>query len=169
MIRPEHPHDGDAVRSVHRTAFPTDDEARLVDCLRAAGRASVSLVAEIDGRVVGHVLFSPVTVTSAGGEWHGLGLAPMAVLPDQQCRGIGSALVRDGLAACAAAGCAFVIVLGHADYYPRFGFRRGSDFGITSEFGGGDSFMIVELLPGTLPADGGLARYGPEFDEWRKG
>src|SRR5438874_2516296 len=97
-IRPERfAEDADAVRAVHRAAFDTDVESRLVDRLRAAGKAIVSLVAVAeDGVVVGHVLFSPVSVAAPSGNREGLGLAPMAVTPGQQRRGVGSALVREG-------------------------------------------------------------------------
>src|SRR5262245_38064758 len=118
LIRPERAGDEAAIRAVHRSAFPADAEARLVDRLRANGKARVSLVAEADGLVVGHVLFSPVTVEGRS-TCVGLGLAPLAVAPDHQRRGVGSALVREGLAACRRQGCGFVVVLGHPAYYPR--------------------------------------------------
>src|SRR5262245_11922157 len=121
-IRPEHAGDAAAVCAVHCAAFPTDAEAHLVEWLRARGAARVSLVAEVDDAVVGHVLFSPVSIVAESGCRHGLGLAPVAVMPAHQRRGVGSALVREGLVACREAGCAFVVVLGHPGYYPRFGF-----------------------------------------------
>ena len=167
VIRPEGPDDPAAIRAVHRAAFPTPDEAQLVDWVRAGGRAVVSLVAEVDGSVVGHILFSPVTVESAAGVREGLGLAPMAVHPDHQRTGIGSAVVREGLEACRRAGCLFAVVLGHPTFYPRFGFRRGSDSGLTSEFGGDNSFMVIEFQPESLPSEGGFVRYGPDFEPWR--
>ena len=166
-VRPERPDDAAAVRAVHRAAFPTADEAQLVDRMRAAGRAVVSLVAEADGSVVGHIVFSPVTVESAAGVREGLGLAPVAVHPEHQRSGIGSALVREGLEACRRVGCPFAVVLGHPTYYPRFGFRRGSDSGLASEFGGDDSFLVIEFQPGPLPPAGGFVRYGPDFEPWR--
>jgi putative acetyltransferase len=167
-VRPERAEDGAAVRAVHRAAFPTDTEARLVDRLRARGQARVSLVAEADGGVVGHILFSPVSVLTPSGPCQGLGLAPLAVLPPHQRRGIGSALVREGLAACRREGCGFVVVLGHPGYYPRFGFRRASAVGLGNEYGADEAFMVLELQPGSLPAGGGLVRYGPEFAEWER-
>jgi putative acetyltransferase len=162
IVRPEQPGDIPAIRAVHTSAFPADAEARLVDALRAAGRLSVSLVAEDAGRVVGHVAFSPVSVDGAPG---GLGLAPLAVTPDCQRRGAGGLLVRAGLEAAAQCGAGFVVVLGHPGYYPRFGFRRAGELGLGNEYGADEAFMVRELRPGSLPA-GGLVTYAPEFAEW---
>jgi putative acetyltransferase len=159
-IRPAQPADAAAVRAVHVAAFPTPVEADLVERLTANGNAAVSLVAEDASRVVGHVLFSPVTVDWVGGS--GLGLAPVAVLPDCQGRGIGSALIRAGLDACRQLGVGFVVVLGGPAYYSRFGFAPGSRAGLANEYTTGDEFMALELVPGALPT-GGFVRYGPEF------
>ncbi|HLQ38587.1 MAG TPA: N-acetyltransferase [Planctomycetota bacterium] len=166
-IRPERADDAAAIRAAHRASFPTDAEARVVDRLRASGNARVSLVAESNGRVVGHILFSPVAIVAAATRLPGLALAPLAVTPAHQRCGIGSALVRDGLATCRREGHAFVVVLGHPEYYPRFGFRRASTAGLGNEYGADEAFMVFELQPGSLPATG-LVRYGAEFDEWRR-
>ena len=165
VIRPEHACDLTAIHAVHASAFATDAEARLVDELRITGRLSVSLVAEDGGRVVGHVAFSPVKVAGAAG---GLGLAPLAVTPDRRRRGIGGQLVREGLAVAAASGFGFVVVLGHPGYYLRFGFRRAAEVGLGNEYGADEAFMVLELRPGSLPAGGGLVRYGPEFAAWSR-
>ncbi len=164
LIRPERPDDADAVRAVLAAAFPGDVEARLVDLLRQRGRVLLALVAELDGRVVGHVLFSPVTVGAAAPGPEPVGLAPVAVLPEHQGRGIGSRLIEEGLAACRAAGHPFVVLLGEPAYYRRFGFRPAHESGLDGEFGGGDAFMVLELRPGSLRR-GGLVRYAPEFTE----
>ena len=163
-VRTERGDDANAIRLVHLAAFPTADEAALVDRLRTADQCPVSLVAEVDGQVVGHIVFSPVTMDSAC-DRPGLGLAPMAVLPSYQRRGIGSALVRQGLQECREQGYGFVVVLGHPEYYPRFGFRRASDEGLANEYRADDAFGVVELFPGALPGPG-LVRYGPEFAPW---
>ena len=160
VIRLEEPGDEAAVHAVHASAFPNDDEARLVDALRAGGRLAVSVVAEDGGRVVWHVAFSPVSV---GGIARGLGLAPLAVVPEYQRRGVGGMLVSEGLTLAARAGAGFVVVLGHPEYYPRFGFRRAGEVGLGNEYGADEAFMVVELRPGALPAGGGLVSYGPEF------
>lgn len=149
------------MREILRLAFPTDAEARLVDALRAGGLMVVSLVAERAGEVLGHVLMSPVTLEPSGPP--GAGLAPIAVHPSRQRCGIGSALVREGLAACAATGIAFVVVLGDPAYYGRFGFRRASARGLANEYGADAAFGVVELKPGALTGGPALVRYHPEF------
>lgn len=159
-VRPEHPDDNPAIHAVHVGSFPTDAEARLVDLLRAAGRLSVSLVAEADGAVVGHVAFSPVTAATGA---VGAGLAPVAVLESYRRQGIAAALVRSGLQACVEAGFGWVVVLGEPEYYGRFGFRPASGFGLSDEYGGGTAFQALELSPGQLPVGAGLVRYAPEF------
>ena len=136
--------------------FPTDAEARLVRLLRDARHLTVSLVAETDGAIVGHVAFSPV---SAGGT----GLAPVAVLEAHRRRGIAARLIEAGLAECRARGIGWAVVLGEPAYYRRFGFRAASAFGLSDEYGGGEAFQALELIAGSLPVGMGLVRYGPEF------
>ena len=163
-VRAETSEDLGAVRRVNELAFDGGTEANLVDALRENGAAYVSLVAEEDGEVVGHILFSPLTVESEGGGWEALGLAPMAVLPERQGRGVGSALVREGLEECLRRGREVVFVLGHADYYPRFGFRPAGTLGLICEFPSPEeNFMVAELRPGALAGRKGLVRYRPEF------
>lgn len=162
-IRSEQPGDVAGVRAVNEAAFDTRAEADLVDALRARARPIVSLVAEQHAGIVGHILFSPVTLL--GHEELGLmGLAPMAVLPAHQRQGIGSALVRAGLEACREQGVPGVVVLGHRDFYPRFGFVPAWRFGIRSEYDVADDvFMIVELEAGVLRGRSGTIRYHPAF------
>jgi putative acetyltransferase len=164
-VREETLGDAAAVHAVHAAAFPTDAEARLVDLLRERGKAIVSLVALASGAVAGHVLFSPVTVGMSGDPALGLGLAPVAVLPSCQGRGIGSALIRAGLDACRARGVGFVVVLGNPRYYARFGFTTAGARGLSNEYGAGAEFMVQELRPDALPRDGGLVRYAATFTE----
>jgi putative acetyltransferase len=162
-VRTERPTDAGAVLLVHDAAFGRAAEGALVDALRAADQATVSLVAETDGRVVGHVLLSPVTVAGAR-PGDVLGLAPMAVLPAHQRRGIGGALVDAALATAHAGGRRAVVVLGHPAYYPRFGFVPASRFGLRCEYDApDDAFLALELRAGALAACRGLVRYRPEF------
>lgn len=161
-IRPEGPDDIPSVRQVHEAAFPTSAEANLVDRLRANGKTAVALVAEGDGRIVGHILFSPVTLEPPGGAV-GFALAPVAVLHDYEHHGVGRRLVQNGLAECHAQGAAFVVVLGEPAYYERFGFERASKHGLRSEYDAGDSFMVFELVSGALPPSGTLVKYASEF------
>jgi putative acetyltransferase len=162
-VRPETTADHEAVRRVHRRAFGRDDEAALVDALRAGGFARVSLVAEFDGAVVGHVLFGDLPILTDGGSVSALFLAPLAVLPEHQKRGIGSELVRAGLAACRDAGHRIVVVLGHADYYPRFGFSAKLAEPLASPFSGRNSWMAAELAPGALEGVSGWVQYPRPF------
>jgi putative acetyltransferase len=162
-IRDETRDDYSAVRALNERAFGRSAEADLVDALRAAHKAVVSLVAADQHRVVGHILFSPVTVADAPEGFRGLGLAPMSVLPEWQHRGIGATLVRRGLDECKRWGYDAVVVLGHVKYYPRFGFVTARDFGLANEYGASEAFMVKELRAGALKDMGGLVTYAPEF------
>lgn len=163
LIRAEEQSDRADVHALNVSAFATPAEADLVDALRAEAKPVVSLVAEQDGAVVGHILFSPVTL-SGGAGLKIMGLAPMAVAPSRQRRGIGSALVRAGLQRCRAQGVGAVVVLGHPGYYPRFGFSPSSRFGIDSEYDvPAEAFMVCELEPGFLREAAGTIRYHAAF------
>lgn len=162
-VRREQPADHQAIFAVNAAAFGTSAEARLVKALRDQARPLISLVADQAGRLVGHILFSPVTVEPPRDVFL-MGLGPMAVLPEHQRRGIGSALVRAGLDACRAAGAQAVVVLGHPQYYPRFGFEPASSFGLQCEYDVPDEvFMAIEIRPGALTPAPGLVRYHPAF------
>jgi len=164
-VRAEAPGDSAAIRRVNRLAFATPAEAGLVDLLRERGKLSLSLVAVDGGEVVGHIAFSRARLASRP-EVEGLGLGPMAVAPARQREGIGSALVRAGVRACAAGGARFVVVLGHPDYYPRFGFVPASRFALACTWPVPEGvFMAVELTPGALAGAGGTVSYEPEFDD----
>ena len=165
-IRPENPEDIPAIRIVIEKAFGRPAEAELVDALRQNGKAAISLVAEDDGSIVGHVLFSPVAIQSKGTGLTGIGLAPLAVIPERQHQRIGSMLVEHGLRRCREEGHPFAVVLGHPDYYPRFGFVPASSFGIKSEYDVADEvFMVMELREGALYGCAGVVKYQPEFNE----
>ena len=163
-IRSQTDADDSAVWQVNEAAFPTPVEAGLVERLRAEADPVVSLVAEDDDGLVGHILFSPVSL-SADADFPAMGLAPMAVLPNRQRQGIGAALIREGLDACRKLGCRAVFVLGHPDYYPRFGFVAASRFGIECRFEVPDeAFMALELEPDALKGLAGKMRYHPALD-----
>jgi putative acetyltransferase len=161
-IRPENPEDLEAIREVNRLAFGREDEDRLVDALRDGGFARLSLVAEEGRQVVGHILFSDLPVVTQTGTLHALALAPMAVVPARQRRGIGNRLVRAGLQACADAGYTIVVVLGHADYYPRCGFSAKLAERLKAPFSG-PAFMGLELVPRALENVTGEVCYSPPF------
>jgi putative acetyltransferase len=163
-IRAEKENDRDVVYAVNVLAFETPSEANLVDMLREQARPVVSLVAEDNGQVIGHIMFSPVAL-SGYPDLKVMGLAPMAVAPEHQRKGIGSALVRAGLEQCRQLGFAAVVVLGHPDYYTRFGFSPASRFGIDSEYEVPEAaFMAMELQPDTLRGKAGRVKYHAAFN-----
>jgi putative acetyltransferase len=162
-VRSEEEADRIAVHAVNCAAFETSAEAALVDALREKQSALISLVADVDGQVVGHIMFSAVTLA----EQHAArvaGLAPMAVSPGHQRTGIGSALVREGLQRCKQLGYQAVVVVGYPEYYPRFGFVSAAQHDIRCEYDvPDDAFMIVELQPHALQLLRGLVRYDEAF------
>lgn len=165
LIRTEQPRDIAAVHAVNAAAFGREAEADLVDALRQRARPVVSLVAEDDAEIVGHILFSPVSLPSRAA-LKIMGLAPMAVAPGSQRKGAGSALVRAGIEECRRLDCAAIVVLGHPGYYPRFGFEPAARFGFSSEYGvPEDTFMALELQPGCLGGASGKIRYHSAFSE----
>lgn len=168
-VRPERPEDIPRVRKINWTAFEQPAEAEIVDRLRENCPEALSLVAEEEGQIVGHILFSPVELKSRNKVIRGVGLAPMAVLPERQRQGIGSRLVWSGLDRLKDQACPFVIVLGHPEYYPRFGFERASKYGITGQWAGvpDEAFMIIVFDEGVLQGVSGVARYRAEFDAAR--
>jgi putative acetyltransferase len=165
-IRAEKPDDAAQVRAVIEAAFGQSTEADIVDELRLACEDALSLVAE-DGTVVGHILFTPVVVESGERRVVGMGLAPMAVFPDRQRQGIGSDLVSRGLEILREGDCPFVVVLGHPEYYPRFGFEPGSAHGLTSQWEGvpDEAFMVLILDADAMQGVTGVVRYRDEFNE----
>ena len=126
----------------------------------------MSLVAEMDGQVVGHILFSRVAIVTEFGTVEALSLAPMAVMPDCQRQGIGSKLVEAGLEACRERGHKIIVVLGHPEFYPRFGFSAELAQPLESPFGGGDAWMALELVPGALEGVQGRVEFSPPFSEF---
>lgn len=161
MIRDARPSDYPAIRAVLRHAFPADEEADLVERLRADGDVLVELVEASDIAVRGHILYSPLAIERGGETLAAAALAPVAVLPALQRAGIGGALIRAGNARCAALGLGAIVVLGHADYYPRFGFSAALAESLEAPFSG-PHFMALELRPGALRG-GGKVRYAKAF------
>jgi len=164
LIRSEGPNDQVGVHAVNASAFETPAEANLVDLLRKAVYPVISLVAEDDGVIVGHILFSPVSLTGHI-DLKIMGLGPIAVAPEHQRKGIGSALVKAGLERCKELSFGAVIVLGHSGYYPRFGFTPSSSYGIICEYEvPQEAFMVLELVPGYLQGATGIIKYHAAFD-----
>ena len=167
QIREEREGDESGIRAVNLAAFRQAVEADIVDKLCTGCDKMLSLVAVMETQIVGHILFSPVTIESGTGVVEGMGLGPMAVLPEHQRRGIGSELVREGLGLLRQRACPFVVVLGHPEYYPRFGFERASRRGIRCQWEGvpDEAFMIFVMDEAGMKGVSGVARYQAEFEE----
>ena len=162
-IRQEEESDCAAVRAVNEAAFDTHAEANLVEALQAKRIQLVSLVADEDGQIVGHILFSPVLLENDPG-LSLMGLGPMAVMPQRQRQGIGSALVKAGLERCKEYAYVAAVVVGHPDYYPRFGFIPATRYALQCEYDvPADVFMVAELQAGALMGRSGLVRYDEAF------
>ena len=154
------------IRRVNELAFGQKEEAGIVDKLRDRGGMTLSLVAVQEDQIVGHILFSPVTIESKGTSFEAIALAPMAVLPAYQGKRIGSQLVRAGLEECRRLGHEAVVVLGHADYYPRFGFAPAKPKGVDCEFEvPEEAWMVLELWEGALAGRSGIVKFQTEFKE----
>lgn len=167
-VRPETVQDKAAIQDVNRQAFGGHAEAGLVDALRAGGFVAVSFVAQWKDRVVGHVLFSRVAISTAAGTIDALSLAPMAVSPSHQRQGIGTKLLSAALEECRQRGHAIVLVLGHCAFYRRFGFSSELARALDSPFGGGEAWMALELVPGALRGTAGRVSYSPPFAAFGK-
>jgi len=166
MIREEHRQDIERIRGVNKRAFGQAQEADLVDKLRQNCDNLLSLVAVMRNQIVGHILFSPAAIESRGRTSQGMALAPMAVLPEYQRQGIGSEPVRTGIKKLKNWQCPFIMVLGHAEYYTRFGFEPASRYGIRSEWEvPADVFMILVFDEPDMKGISGVAKYRPEFSE----
>lgn len=164
-VRAERPDDVAGIRAVNLEAFTLPGEADLVDRLRDQGDLAVSLVAEVDGTIVGHVAFSPVSLDGERDDPPALGLAPVAVHPDRQRHGIGRRLIETGLEACRSLGAPFVVVLGDPEYYGRFGFERADERGFDNAYAAGEAFRILPLTEDALVGRMGFIAYAPAFDE----
>lgn len=161
-IREEVPGDIIAIRDLNKRAFGQDQESNIIDALRSNRAVLLSLVATLNGRIVGHLMYSPASI----GKLAGVALGPMAVLPEHQRQGIGTRLVEEGNRRLKELGYPFILVVGHADYYPRFGFRSARSYGIKCEWELPDEvFMLLVLDDSKMHGISGLARYRPEFSE----
>ncbi|HEU0073120.1 MAG TPA: N-acetyltransferase [Dehalococcoidia bacterium] len=164
-IRHETASDKEAVFRVNRAAFGRDEEAELVDALRDGGKYVLSLVAEIDGEIVGHALYTPLRVESEAGAVVFVALGPLAVAPEHQRQGIGARLMEAAHEELRAMGETAVFLLGHVSYYPRFGFRPAREFDVHYE-DDRDSFMALELVAGALSGVSGRAAFAEEFSRF---
>jgi putative acetyltransferase len=167
VIRPERKEDFGAIHEVNRLAFGQEDESLLVQRIRNSSHfiPELSLVASKEGQIVGHILFSLIDIEDQYGNRPVLSLAPMAILPEFQNQGIGSKLAREGLKRCRQLGYTIVIVIGHPNYYPRFGFIPARQKGLDTTFPVPDeAFMVLELVPNALAEHKGTVKYPPEFD-----
>jgi len=166
-IRQEQKSDHPKVYEITKQAFDQENESKLIEKIRVGGCfvPELSLVAELDGEIVGHILLSKIKIIGEG-EYESLALAPMAVVPKHQKQGIGSELVNTGLEIAKKLGFESVIVVGHEDYYPRFGFEKASKWGIKCPFEVPDEvFMAIELVENSLKGKGGTVQYPKEFME----
>jgi len=166
-IRPEKIEDIAKIYEINLLAFNQPNEAELVNNLRNKKKMLLSLVAESDKKIFGHILFTPLRIVPKNSKIKGAGLAPMAVLPNFQNRGIGSMLINEGLKKLKLMLYDFVVVLGHPNYYPRFGFLSASSFGIKCPYAGvpDEAFMIKELKENVVHNLSGELKYIKEFDE----
>lgn len=172
QIRPERPADAGAIAEVVRRAFGQEDEATLVARLRLSSRFDerLSMVAEVEGRLVGHVLFTPIEVRDRARQTPALALAPLAVHPEHQRKGVGTALVREGLGVCKTLGNNLVIVVGEGAFYSRFGFRPAGAWGIVAPFAvPAEAWMVLPLRAGALDGVRGVVAYPEPFHDAESG
>ena len=164
-IREEQPSDIEKIWEVNSEAFETEAEANLINALRNSGCPYISLVAENENNIVGHILFTPVELSGDDNKLKIMGLAPMAVFSQYQNKGIGSKLVETGLELCKSEGYDAVVVLGHPSYYPKFGFVPSVKYSIKSEYDVPDNvFMVLELVPESLKNHAGVIKYHEAFN-----
>ncbi|MEZ5759469.1 MAG: N-acetyltransferase [Emcibacteraceae bacterium] len=165
-IRTEKESDFGAVNDLLLATFEGEGEAKLVSALREKASPIISLVAELHDEIVGHIMFSPVKITGHE-NFKIMGLAPVAVLPEHQNKGIGTTLIKEGLNKCLELGFPAVVLLGHAEYYPRFGFKPSTEYGLLCPYEGvpPECFMAMELIPGSLSKVSGQIKYHPAFSD----
>lgn len=162
-LRVEQPPDIAGIDAVHREAFESFAESRLVRLLRDRGELLVSLVAVDGPTIVGHVAASPVTI--AAKSCSAIGIGPIAVREASRRQGIGASLMRAVVAEATARGLRLAVLLGSPSYYSRFGFEPAGPVGLENEYGAGDAFMVLELAKGASVGVQGLVRYASAFGE----
>jgi len=168
IYRGETAGDEEGIGRVNDLAFGQPNEGRLVTALRTKPefKRELSLVAELDGSIIGHILFFPVQIRTVDDHFPGLSLAPLAIIPKYQNMGIGGTLILKGLKTARNLGYTAAFVLGHPDYYPRFGFTRASEWGIYCPFPApDDAFMAIELTEGALEGIRGTVIFPEEYSE----
>ena len=167
-IRPETLQDYKIIYQLNKQAFERDNEAKLVNNLRESSSfiPDLSLVAELENQIIGHILFVKIQIKNSSQETESLALAPMAVHPDFQKKGFGGRLILEGLKRIAALGFKSVIVLGHEHYYPKFGFEPAEKWGIKAPIEvPSEVFMALELVPDGLNGVSGVVEYPKEFEK----
>jgi len=165
LIRKEEKKDYNDIFEINKSAFGQEEESKLIDKIRSGDNfiSDISLVAEIDGKIIGHILFSKIEI-SGSSIFKSLALAPMAVVPEFQKKGVGSKLIKEGIRKAKDLEFESIIVLGHKDYYPRFGFQKASKWNIKCPFEAPDeTFMAIELFENALKDKSGTVVYPPEF------
>ncbi|MDI6402372.1 N-acetyltransferase [Balneolaceae bacterium ANBcel3] len=167
IIREEEKRDFDAIISLNDAAFGQPQEGIVIDKVRNSDSEVLSLVAEMDNTIVGHIFYSTVVIECQNETVYGMGLAPMSVLPEYQKQGIGKKLVHESLKILKNKGVPFIIVLGHEDYYPKFGFETASKYGIKCQWEGvpDEAFMIMIFNSDRMSTIHGVAKYRDEWNE----
>ena len=166
-IRTEKETDIEAIWRVNAEAFGREEESELVNALRDSGAPYLSLVAEEDSEIIGHILFTPMEWADVESEVRLAALAPLAIAPPHQKQGVGSRLVSAGLERCRDAGYDVVVLVGHPEYYPRFGFRQADGYGLALGFEvPPPAFMLVELHENALEGTRGTIRFHSAFDRF---
>ncbi len=167
QIREEKNSDFDSIKYVNDQAFNQPHEGNVIEKVRNTDSKILSLVAEMDNKIVGHIFFSSVEIEGHSEIKNGMGLAPMAVLPEYQKQGIGKKLINEGIKVLKEKKVPFVIVLGHEHYYPKFGFEIASKYGIKCQWDGvpDEVFMVMILDKDKMRSVRGVAKYKEEWNE----
>jgi putative acetyltransferase len=166
-IRVEKKSDFNAIKYVNDKAFNQPQEGNVIEKIRNTDSRILSLVAELDNKIIGHIFFSPVEIEGHPEIKNGMGLAPLAVLPEYQKQGIGKMLIKEGISKLKKQSVPFIIVLGHEHYYPKFGFETAAKYGLKSQWIGvpDEAFMVMILNKDKMKNVHGVAKYREEWNE----